>query len=100
MPIAALSRDRRSLVEHAGSIGGPVRPLQRAGDPRPRVMTVDLRTSWCARWAFERGLAAIYLVACLVAVNQFVPLVGQHGLLPAARFVEQVPMRLSPSIFF
>ena len=63
-------------------------------------MTVDLRTSWCARWAFERGLAAIYLVAYLVAVNQFVPLVGQHGLLPAARFVEQVPMRLSPSIFF
>jgi hypothetical protein len=40
------------------------------------------------------------LVAFLVAVNQFVPLVGQHGLLPAARFVEQVPMRLSPSIFF
>ena len=63
-------------------------------------MTVDLKTSWCARWAFERGLAAIYLVAFLVAVNQFVPLVGQHGLLPAARFVEQVPMRLSPSIFF
>ena len=49
-------------------------------------MTGDLKTSWCARWAFERGLAAIYLVAFLVAVNQFVPLVGQHGLLPAARF--------------
>ena len=64
------------------------------------MITGDLKTSWCARWAFERGLAAIYLVAFLVAVNQFVPLVGRHGLLPAARFGEQVPMRLSPSIFF
>ena len=63
-------------------------------------MTVDLKTSWCARWVFERGLAAIYLVAFLVAVNQFVPLVGEHGLLPAARFVDEVPLRLSPSLFF
>jgi hypothetical protein len=52
-----------------------------------------------SRWLFERGLALIYLIAFLVAVNQFVPLAGQRGLLPAVRFVREVPFRLSPSLF-
>ncbi|MEN3337907.1 MAG: hypothetical protein V7647_1583, partial [Acidobacteriota bacterium] len=42
----------------------------------------------------------IYLVAFVVTLNQFVPLVGEHGLLPAVRFVREVPARLSPSIFY
>ena len=41
-----------------------------------RVVTMlhELSGYWYSRWLFERGLAVIYLVAFLVAVNQFVPL--------------------------
>ena len=46
------------------------------------------------------ALAGIYLVAFLVAVNQFVPLLGERGLLPVRRFVSEVPFRASPSLFF
>src|SRR5437867_4487535 len=55
---------------------------------------------WYSRLVFERGLALIYLVAFLVAVNQFIPLLGERGLLPAARFVREVPFRASPSLFY
>src|SRR5262249_59999038 len=55
---------------------------------------------WYSRFVFERALALIYLVAFLVAANQFVPLLGEHGLVPAARFVRYVPFRQSPSLFF
>ena len=55
---------------------------------------------WYSRFIFERGLALIYLVAFIVAVNQFVPLLGERGLTPAARFVGEVPFRDSPSLFY
>ena len=55
---------------------------------------------WYSRFVFERGLALIYLVAFLVAVNQFVPLLGERGLVPVARFVREVPFGASPSLFF
>src|SRR5215216_3288987 len=55
---------------------------------------------WLTRFVFERALAALYLIAFLVAANQFVPLLGEHGLLPVPRFVEQVPFRASPSLFY
>ena len=54
---------------------------------------------WLARWLFERLLAAIYLIAFLVAANQFPALLGEHGLLPAPRFLAVSPMRESPSLF-
>jgi hypothetical protein len=63
-------------------------------------MVHELSGYWYSRWLFERGLSLIYLVAFVVAVNQFVPLVGEHGLLPATRFVREVPFRFSPSLFF
>src|SRR5258708_6444663 len=55
---------------------------------------------WYSRLVFERALALIYLVAFLCAANQFVPLLGEHGLMPATRFVRYVPFRASPSLFF
>jgi hypothetical protein len=55
---------------------------------------------WYSRFVFERALASIYLVAFLCAANQFVPLLGEHGLMPASRFVRVVPFRESPSVFF
>jgi len=55
---------------------------------------------WYSRFVFERALALIYLVAFLCAASQFVPLLGEHGLLPVSRFVRAVPFRESPSLFF
>ena len=55
---------------------------------------------WYSRWLFERALALLYAVAFLVALNQFVPLLGEHGLLPVPRFVRQVPFRITPSLFY
>ena len=63
-------------------------------------MSDDLASYWYARMLFERGLAVIYLVAFIVVVNQFVPLLGERGLLPVPRFVQSVPFRLSPSLFY
>ncbi|HXF37875.1 MAG TPA: lipase maturation factor family protein, partial [Actinomycetota bacterium] len=54
---------------------------------------------WLSRFLFERALAGIYLLAFLVARNQFRPLLGEHGLLPVPRFVRLVPFRRAPSLF-
>src|SRR5579862_2911269 len=58
------------------------------------------RSYWYSRFLVERALALIYLVAFIVAANQFVPLLGEHGLQPVAQFVHAVPFRASPSLFF
>jgi hypothetical protein len=54
---------------------------------------------WLARFAFQRGLALIYLIAFLVAFNQFRPLLGERGLLPVSQFLGFVNFRKAPSIF-
>jgi hypothetical protein len=54
---------------------------------------------WTVRFVFQRGLALIYLVAFLVALNQFRPLLGERGLLPVRAYVQQVSLRESPSLF-
>ena len=54
---------------------------------------------WLARFAFQRGLALIYLIAFLVALNQFRPLLGERGLLPVPQFLQFVSFRRAPSIF-
>jgi hypothetical protein len=55
--------------------------------------------SWLARTLFQRSLAAVYLVAFVVAANQYRALLGEHGLTPARRYVDRVPFRRSPSLF-
>jgi hypothetical protein len=55
---------------------------------------------WYSRFLFERSLALAYLIAFAVAANQFVPLLGERGLLPVSRFTQFVPFRSSPSLFF
>ena len=57
-------------------------------------------TYWLPRFLFQRGLALIYLIAFLTAVNQFRPLAGDHGLTPASLFVPRVPFTASPSLFY
>ena len=55
---------------------------------------------WLTRLVFQRGLALIYLIAFICALNQFRPLLGEHGLLPVPAFVRQVPFRETPSLFY
>jgi lipase maturation factor len=54
---------------------------------------------WLARLLFERALGLIYLVAFAVAINQFRPLLGENGLLPAPIFLSVTSWRDTPSIF-
>jgi hypothetical protein len=45
---------------------------------------------WLTRFVILRWLGFVYLIAFLVAVNQLVPLIGEHGLTPAPLFMERV----------
>ncbi|ALW85794.1 hypothetical protein AUC43_12245 [Hymenobacter sedentarius] len=47
-------------------------------------------TYWLTRFVILRLLGAIYAVAFLVAINQIVPLIGSHGLLPVGTFLRRV----------
>ena len=71
-----------------------------AADDRVSARPADEGGYWYSRWLFERALALLYAVAFLVALNQFVPLLGEHGLLPVPRFVRQVPFGITPSLFY
>src|SRR5690242_17185664 len=51
------------------------------------------------RLLFQRGLAAIYLIAFLVVRNQFKPLLGKNGLLPVPEYLKRVRFRDAPTIF-
>src|SRR5437764_12710541 len=55
---------------------------------------------WLTRLIFEKALALVCLIAFLAAVNQFKPLLGEHGLLPVTLFVKQAAFKASPSLFF
>ncbi len=43
-----------------------------------------------AREVLQRGIAALYLVAFISTLNQFRPLLGEHGLLPAPALLDWV----------
>jgi Lipase maturation factor len=60
----------------------------------------DVRGYWLTRLLLERGIGIICLIAFLVALNQFRPLLGERGVLPVPIFVKQVPFRASPSLFY
>jgi hypothetical protein len=54
---------------------------------------------WLARWVFERLLGAMYLLGFVAAARQFPALLGEHGLLPAPRFLRAATFREAPSLF-
>ena len=54
---------------------------------------------WLVRLIFQRALAAIYLIAFVVVLRQFKPLLGERGLLPVPRFLESLGFRDVPSLF-
>src|ERR1700751_2509258 len=49
---------------------------------------------WLTRFVILRLLGFVYAVAFLVAANQLVPLIGQHGLTPAKHFLNEVQTQL------
>ena len=64
------------------------------------ISSDELAPYWYSRLVFERGLAIIYLIAFIAVINQFIPLLGERGLLPVPRFTQAVPFRVSPSLFY
>lgn len=54
---------------------------------------------WLARLIIERGIAALYCVAFVVALRQFPALCGEHGLEPARAKLERVKFLQCPSLF-
>lgn len=62
----------------------------------PDLTAPDLQL---ARFVIERGLAAIYLIAFLVALDQFPALLGERGLLPAPRYLANRTFLQAPSLF-
>jgi hypothetical protein len=63
------------------------------------VSWLSVPGAWLGRLLFERALAAVYLIAFTVALNQFRPLLGDRGLTPVRRFLALVSFRESPSLF-
>lgn len=59
-----------------------------------------LKNYWLSRSVFQAGLGLVYLIAFIVALNQFRPLLGERGLLPVPDFIKQVSFRQSPSLFY
>ncbi|MCV2489333.1 lipase maturation factor family protein [Geodermatophilus sp. YIM 151500] len=54
---------------------------------------------WASRLVFTRGLALTYLIAFVVALRQFRPLVGTAGMLPVPDHLARTPFRRAPSLF-
>jgi len=64
--------------------------------------TIDFLSAtdaWFARLFFERGVAFLYLVAFVSALNQFPALLGEKGLLPVPDFLQGRTFRELPSLF-
>lgn len=54
---------------------------------------------WFSINFIQRGLGLTYLLAFIVALNQFRPLVGEKGILPAKKYLHRISFKRSPSIF-
>ena len=63
-------------------------------------MTWEAGDYWLTRLVFQRTLGVAYLIAFVCALNQFIPLLGEHGLLPVSGFVRRASFRETPSLFF
>jgi hypothetical protein len=54
---------------------------------------------WLARLVIQRALGLVYLVAFAVVLNQFRPLLGERGLLPAPVYLRWTDWRRAPTLF-
>src|SRR6266851_3254483 len=65
----------------------------------PAMEWYPAQNAWLSRLLIERSLGAIYLLAFVVARNQFRPLLGDKGLLPVARYLRVASFKHAPSVF-
>lgn len=63
-------------------------------------MTWESGDYWWTRLLFQRSLGVCYLIGFVCALNQFRPLLGEHGLLPVQLFIREASFRQTPSLFF
>lgn len=61
---------------------------------------IGSETFWLTRLVLQRTLACVLLIAFINVVNEFKPLLGEHGMLPVSLFTKAVPWHSSPSLFF
>ena len=54
----------------------------------------DGNSYWLTRFVILRLLGFVYAIAFLVAAQQLVPLIGQHGLTPASHFLASIQSQL------
>jgi Lipase maturation factor len=54
---------------------------------------------WLVRLVLQRAMAALYLIAFVVVLRQFKPLLGERGLLPVPAFLKRVRFIEAPSLF-
>ncbi|WP_331782438.1 lipase maturation factor family protein [Subtercola sp. YIM 133946] len=52
-----------------------------------------------ARQVLQRGTAAVFVIALISTAAQFPALLGEHGLLPAPRFIARTSAKTHPSVF-
>jgi Lipase maturation factor len=55
---------------------------------------------WLVRLLLQHSMAALYLIAFIVVLNQFRPLLGDRGLLPVSAFLRRATFHDAPSVFF
>jgi hypothetical protein len=60
---------------------------------------VEIGEYWFVRFLLRRALGTVYLVAFLVAADQYEALHGEDGILPVTEFVDRVRFRDAPSLF-
>lgn len=60
----------------------------------------EIGSYYLTRLIFQKALALVYLIAFLVVVHQFKPLLGEKGLLPVPQFIKFAPFSQFPSIFY
>lgn len=54
---------------------------------------------WFSRFLIQRAIGFIYLLAFINALNQFIPLLGEKGILPLPDFLDRMSFRDKPSLF-
>ena len=64
------------------------------------MFTWETGDYWVTRLVFQRALGIVYPIAFICALNQFVPLVGEHCLLPVGGLLRQTNFRETPNLFF
>ena len=55
---------------------------------------------WLTRFWFQRAMGLIYLIGFLIAVNQYLPLLGNDGLQPVQLYLRRVSFWKAPSLLW